>query len=137
MRVPDKCYSRNVPCTLNLISTFLLLSLERYLCCSTISSRGYYTSSSQSFGTDMVYQIYILYKKFTIPKSHLLTQAQVTSADFGYPGLRSISQQLPQLLGKIAITLLNDQLRSSASKYGANHIEYISCLVTLKNYHLH
>ena len=59
------------------------------------------------------------------------------------PGLRSISQQLGQLLGRIAITSLNDQIRSSASKYGANHMNYISwnilanriCLVTLINYH--
>ena len=38
-------------------------------------------------------------------------------------GLRSISKQLVQLLGKLAMTLLNDQLRSSANKYGANHTE--------------
>ena len=46
---------RNVPCALNLISTFLLLSLGRYLCWWTISPCGHYHPSSQCFGTDMVY----------------------------------------------------------------------------------
>ena len=38
--------------------TFLLLSMDRYLCLWTISSRGYHPPSSQCFGTDMVYQVY-------------------------------------------------------------------------------
>jgi len=40
---------------LNLISTFLLLSLDRYHCWWTISPRGYHPPSSQCFGSDMVY----------------------------------------------------------------------------------
>ena len=32
LRVPDECYSRNASCAMNLISTFLLLSLGRNLC---------------------------------------------------------------------------------------------------------
>ena len=76
-------------------------------------------------------------------KTNLRLSEQVTFAEFGNPGLRSISQQIAQLLGKIAITLLNDQLRSIASKYGAIHMEYSSwnilanriCPVTLINYH--
>jgi hypothetical protein len=48
-------YSRNASCALNCISTFLLLSLGRYLCWWTICSRMYHPPSSQWFGTDMVY----------------------------------------------------------------------------------
>jgi len=55
LSVPDEGYSRNVSCAINLISTFLLLSLGRYLCRWTISPRGYYPPNSQCFGTDMVY----------------------------------------------------------------------------------
>ena len=50
--VSDEGYSRNASCALNLISTFLLLSLSRYLWWWTISARRYHLPS---FGTDMVY----------------------------------------------------------------------------------
>jgi len=53
--VSDEGYSRNASCALNLISTFVLLSLGRYLCWWTISPRGYHPPSSQCVGTDMVY----------------------------------------------------------------------------------
>jgi hypothetical protein len=43
LSVPDEGYSRN------LISTFLLLSLGRYLCWWTISPWGYHPSSSQCY----------------------------------------------------------------------------------------
>jgi hypothetical protein len=46
---PDEGYSRNVSCTLNLISMFLFLSLGRYHCWWTISFRGYHPPSSQCF----------------------------------------------------------------------------------------
>jgi len=59
--VSDEGYSRKALCALNLISTFLLLSLGRYLCWWTINSRGYYPTSSQCFGTDIVDQICIYY----------------------------------------------------------------------------
>jgi len=55
LNVPDVGYSRNESCALNLISTFLLLSLGRYLCWWTISPWGYHPPSSQWFGTDVVY----------------------------------------------------------------------------------
>ena len=55
LSVPDQDHSRNASCALNLLSTFLLPSLCRYLCCWTISPRGYHPLSSQFFGTDMVY----------------------------------------------------------------------------------
>jgi len=49
LRIPDEGYSRNAPRALNLISTFLLLSLVRYLCWWTTSPRGYHPLSSQCF----------------------------------------------------------------------------------------
>ena len=58
LRIPHESYTRNVSCTLNLISKFLLLSLGQYLCWFcwwTISPRGYYPPSSQCSGSDMVY----------------------------------------------------------------------------------
>ena len=48
-----KYYSRNVLRPLNLISTFLLLSIGQYLCWWDISPLGYHPPSSQCFG--MVY----------------------------------------------------------------------------------
>jgi hypothetical protein len=39
----------------NLISTFLILSLGRYLWWSTVSPQGYHPPSSHCFGTGMVY----------------------------------------------------------------------------------
>jgi len=42
LSIPDEDYSRNASCALNLISTFLLLSLGRYLCWWTICPRGYH-----------------------------------------------------------------------------------------------
>jgi len=53
--VPDEGYFRNASCALNLISTFSLLSQDRYLCWCTISPCVYPPPSSQCFGTDMVY----------------------------------------------------------------------------------
>ena len=53
--VPDEGYSRNASRALNLISTFLLLVLGRYLYWWVISLRKYHPTSSQCFGTDMVY----------------------------------------------------------------------------------
>ena len=53
--VPDEGYSRNISCALHWISTFLLISLCRYLCWWTISPRGYHPPSSLCLGTDMVY----------------------------------------------------------------------------------
>jgi len=52
---------------LNLISTFVLLSLCRYLCWWTISPRWYHPPDSQCFGIDMVCCMYLLLK-FTVPK---------------------------------------------------------------------
>jgi hypothetical protein len=49
LSVPDADYSRNVSCALNLISTFLLLSLGWYLCWWTISPWGYHPPSSQCY----------------------------------------------------------------------------------------
>ena len=49
--VPDEGYFRDASCALNLIYTFLSLSL----CWWIISSRSYHPPSSQCFGTDMVY----------------------------------------------------------------------------------
>ena len=60
LSVPDEEYFRNAWCALNYISTFLLLSVGRYLCWRTISPRGYHSPSSQCFGTDIVYQIHFL-----------------------------------------------------------------------------
>jgi len=54
-RRSDEGYSRNASCALNLISTFLLLSLGRYLCWWTISPWGHHPPSSRCRGTDMVY----------------------------------------------------------------------------------
>ena len=45
--VHDEGYSRNRSCTLNVISTLLLLSLGRHLYLWTISPRGYHPPSSQ------------------------------------------------------------------------------------------
>jgi len=42
-------------CALNLISTFLLLWLDRYLCWWINSPRSYHPLSSQCFGAGMVY----------------------------------------------------------------------------------
>ena len=42
LSIPGEGYSRHASCTLNLISTFLLLSRGRYLCWWTISPRGYH-----------------------------------------------------------------------------------------------
>jgi hypothetical protein len=52
LSVPDEGYSRHTSFALNLISTFSLLSLARYLCWWTINPRGYHPPSSQCFGTD-------------------------------------------------------------------------------------
>jgi hypothetical protein len=41
------------------------LSLDQYLCWWTISPRVYHPPSSHSFGTDMVYYIYLLLKCYT------------------------------------------------------------------------
>jgi hypothetical protein len=40
LRVPEEGYSRNASCALNLMSTFLMLSPGRYICCWTISLDG-------------------------------------------------------------------------------------------------
>ena len=48
-------YSSKASCALNLISTFVLLSLGRYLCWWSISPRGHHPSSSQYLDTDIVY----------------------------------------------------------------------------------
>ena len=53
--VPDEGYYRNASCTLNLMCTFLLLSLGQYHCWWTISPRGYHPQSSQCICTDIVY----------------------------------------------------------------------------------
>jgi hypothetical protein len=55
LSVLDEGYFKNASCALNLISTFLLLSQDRYLCWWTISPCGYHQPSSQCLGTDMVY----------------------------------------------------------------------------------
>jgi len=55
LSVRDEGYSRNASCAVNLISTFLFLSLCRYHCWWTISPRGYHPPCSQCFATDMVY----------------------------------------------------------------------------------
>jgi len=41
LSVPGEGYFRNAWCAVNYISTFLLLSVGRYLCWWTIISRGY------------------------------------------------------------------------------------------------
>ena len=72
-------------CALNVISTFLLLSLVRYLCWSTISSRWYHLPNSQCLGSAMGYLIYLLLKVI-VPKYVflLIPQACATLADFVY-----------------------------------------------------
>ena len=55
LSVPAEVYSRCASYPLHLISTVLLLSLDRYLCWWTISPRGYHPPSIQCFDTDMVY----------------------------------------------------------------------------------
>jgi len=55
---------KNASCALNLISTFV--SLGRCICWWTISPRWYHLPSSQCFGIDMVYYIYIS-SKFIAP----------------------------------------------------------------------
>ena len=67
LRVPNNGYHRNASCAVNLISTFLLLSLGRYHWCWTISNRIYHPHSSQCFATYMFYQIYLLLK-LTVPR---------------------------------------------------------------------
>ena len=47
-------------CTLDSITTFIILSLGRYLCCWTISLIWNHPSSSKCFGPNMVYLMYIL-----------------------------------------------------------------------------
>jgi len=47
--------SNRVVIKLDLISTFLLLSLGQYHCWWIISPRGYHPLSSQCFDTDIVY----------------------------------------------------------------------------------
>ena len=67
LRIPNNGYHRNASCVVNLISTFLLLSLGRYHWCWTISHRIYHPHSSQCFTTYMFYQIYLLLK-LTVPR---------------------------------------------------------------------
>ena len=55
LSVPEEGYYRNMSCTLTLVSMFLLLSLGRYLCWWTISTRGNHMSSSQCYDTNKVY----------------------------------------------------------------------------------
>ena len=52
---------------LNSIFTFSLLTLGRYLFWWNIIPRGYHPPSSQYFGTDVVYYIFLLLK-YTVPK---------------------------------------------------------------------
>jgi len=61
LNVHNEGYCRSASWALNLISTFLLLSLCRYHCWWTISPRWYHPSSSQSFNSDMFYVIYSLW----------------------------------------------------------------------------
>jgi len=51
----EQIFVKKYMCALNLISTFVLLSLARYFCWWTISPRGYHPPSSRCFGTVMVY----------------------------------------------------------------------------------
>jgi hypothetical protein len=78
----DEIYSRNASCALNLISTFLLLSLDRHLCWWSISLRGYHQPSSQWFGTDMVYQIYIYYWNLQFLNNAIINKAKVLLPQF-------------------------------------------------------
>ena len=55
LSIPDEGYSQRLSCPLNLIFTFLSLSLCRCLCWWTISPQGHHQPSNQSFGTDMDY----------------------------------------------------------------------------------
>ena len=71
--VINEGYPRNVSCTLNLISTFLWLSLGWYLCGWTFSPRGYHPPSGQCFGTDMIYWIYLLSKFVQLPNNVIIT----------------------------------------------------------------
>ena len=60
----DEDYSRDAYSMLNNIYkyTSFLQSLGLYLCWWTFSPLRYHQLSSQSFGTDMIYQIYVLLK---------------------------------------------------------------------------
>ena len=49
LSLPDQDDSRNASCALNLISSFSLPSLGRYLCWWTISPRGYHPPSKSVF----------------------------------------------------------------------------------------
>ena len=81
---------RNASCALIVISTFSWLSLVRFLCCWTVSSRGYHLPSNQCFGNDMVYYyIYYWHLQFLniviINKTNvILPQAYIALADFDY-----------------------------------------------------
>jgi len=82
----DQGYSRNVQCTLNLLPTFLLLSLNQYLCWWTINTRGYHPPSSQCFGSSLHGSINIFFYQnlqflnhvIIIKTKVLLPQSQVT-----------------------------------------------------------
>jgi hypothetical protein len=81
---------RNASCALILISTFLWLSLVRFLCWWTVSPRGFHPPSSQCFGNDMVYY-YIYYRNLQFlnnvninQTNVILLQASITVPDFGY-----------------------------------------------------
>jgi len=74
---PILIYSRNASCALTLISTFLLLSLGRYLCWWTISPQGYHPPSSQCFGTDMIFIRYIYYWNVQFPNNVIINKAKV------------------------------------------------------------
>jgi hypothetical protein len=55
LSVPDDGHFRNASCALDLISTILLLSQDRYHCWWLLIPDGYHPPSSQCFGTDMIY----------------------------------------------------------------------------------
>ena len=73
---------------LYLISKFVLLSLDQYLCWWTIIPREYHPPSSQCFGTAMVYQIYLLLKSTVamfIKSKIILPQAEANLAECSDP----------------------------------------------------
>ena len=65
-----------------LISTFLLLSLGRYLCWRTIIPRGYHPPSSQCFGTDMVYYMYF-YWNLHFTNNAIIIKTKLLLSDIG------------------------------------------------------
>ena len=89
LSAPDEVYSGNTSCAFYLISTFLLLSLGRYLCWWTVSPdsiiRPVVCASALTW-----FRRYIFYRNLQfvnhvimIKTKVLLPQAQITFYDFG------------------------------------------------------